>query len=345
MFVGLMAAVGAIGAAPATALAASPPTLTSSFTPTSIAAGDTTALSFTITNPNASGSLNAIAFTDTLPAGLVVDNPNGTNGTCGSASVLTAAPGSGTITLTGGKLAAGASCTISADVTSNTAGTYTNSTGPASSTEGGAGGGDTQTLGVFGNPTVSVTSPKEGAKFNFGQKVIARYSCKEGAGGPGLSDCSGDAANGARIDTSTAGPQTFSVSAISSDGAIVTQTIDYTVRPDNRVTITHVKTTRKGNVGFSIKLPGPGKLSVLESAPTANLAAVNLSPGKGRFGFARLTRKIGSAETLRLTLKPGSEGARLISAHHSAVVVKLAVAFTPKGGQARSVTRSIRITS
>jgi hypothetical protein len=191
-----------------------------------------------------------------------------------------------------------------------------------------------------------VSSPKEGAKFNFGQKVIARYSCKPAAGAPALSDCSGDAASGAPIDTTTAGPQTFSVSAITADGSVVTQTIDYTVRPDNRITITHVKVARSGAVSFSLKLPGPGKLSVLESAPTANLATpAALSPGKGRFAIARLSRSVGSAGTVRLTLKPGSTGARLVKNHRSAVVIRLAVAFTPKGGLGRSITRSIRITS
>ena len=95
-------------------------------------------------------------------------------------------------------------------MTSNSAGTYTNSTGAVSSNEGGSGSGDTQALTVFGNPTVSVTSPKEGQKFNFGQKVIAHYTCTAAAGAPALSDCSGDASNGGRIDTSTAGAQTFS---------------------------------------------------------------------------------------------------------------------------------------
>jgi len=344
--VGLTVAVGAIAVAPAAALAAaSPPTLTSSFTPTSVTVGNTSALSFTITNPNSSGSLTGIAFTDTLPAGLVVDNPNGTNGTCGSTSVLTAVPGSGTISLSAGKLVAGASCTVSADVTSNAPGTYTNSTSAVSSTEGGSGSGDTQALTVFGNPTVSVTSPKEGQKFNFGQKVSAHYTCTAAAGAPALSDCSGDASNGGRIDTSTAGAQTFSVSAITADGSVVTQTIDYTVRPDNRVTIAHVKATKSGTVSFSVKVPGKGKLSVLESAPTANLAAASLSPGKGRFAFAKLTRNVGSAETIKLKIKPGSKGAALIKNHHSAVVIRLAVAFTPKGGSARTITRSIRITS
>jgi uncharacterized repeat protein (TIGR01451 family) len=345
MFVGLMVTTGVIAAAPATALAASPPTLTSSFTPASVTVGNTSALTFTITNPNSSGSLTGISFTDALPAGLVVDNPNGQNGTCGSTSTLTAVAGSGTISLTGGKLAAGASCTVSADVTSNTPGTYTNSTGPVSSTEGGAGSGDAQALTVFGNPAVSVTSPKDRATFNFGQKVNARYSCKPAAGAPPLSDCSGDAASGAPIDTSTAGPQTFSVSAITADGSVVTQTIDYTVRPDNRITITHVKATRQGAVTLSVKVPGRGTLAVLESAPTANLAAAALSPGKGRFAFARVTHHVGSSGTLRFTIKPGAKGERLIKNHHSAVVIRLAVAFTPKDGLARSITRRVRVTS
>ena len=113
--------LAALAAAPGPALAApSPPSLASAFTPPAITVGGTTALSFTITNPNLSGSLSGIGFTDTLPAGVVVDNPNGLNGTCGSTSTLTANPGSNTITLAGGKLAAGANCLVSAAVTSNT---------------------------------------------------------------------------------------------------------------------------------------------------------------------------------------------------------------------------------
>jgi hypothetical protein len=46
-----------------------------------------------------------------------------------------------------------------------------------------------------------------------------------------------------------------------------------------------------------------------------------------------------------LTLKPDSQGARLVKNHHSAVVLKLAVAFTPKGGSQHTITRSIRVTS
>ena len=56
--------------------APAPPTLLSSFTPTSITAGGTSALAFTVTNPNASTALSGVGFTDTLPAGLTIATPN-----------------------------------------------------------------------------------------------------------------------------------------------------------------------------------------------------------------------------------------------------------------------------
>jgi len=329
-----------LAAAPASALAVSPPSLSSSFTPTTITVGNTTALTYTIKNPNSSGSLSGISFTDTLPAGLVVDNPNGQNGTCGSTSTLTANPGSNTISLTGGKLAAGTSCTVSADVTSNTPGTVQNSAGAVNSTEGGAGSGDTQSLTVIGNPTISLTSPRDGATFNFGQKVIARFSCQEAPGGPGLTDCDGDAGTGSPIDTTTAGPQTFTVTAISADGAVVSQTVNYTVRPDNRFTISHVTGHANGSVDFRIKVPGPGRVAVLESAPTANLAAKGpvLTPGSGRFAFGQASVKVRAARTVHVTVTPSARGIGLVKSHHSTVLIRLAVVFTPTGGIGRKVS-------
>jgi hypothetical protein len=115
------------------AMAASvPPTVASAFTPSEIGAGDSTAtaLSITIANPNASGTLSGVGFTDTLPAGLTVDNPNGENGTCGSAGVITATPGASAFSLAGGSLKAGVSCTISISVIASQVGVLQNATGP-----------------------------------------------------------------------------------------------------------------------------------------------------------------------------------------------------------------------
>lgn len=167
-----IAAVAAVGlyAAPTALAATAPPTITSAFTPNLIGVGDTdaTALSITITNPNASGTLSSISFSDALPAGLTVDNPNGENGTCGSTSVVTAVPGSQTFSLSAGSLKSGAACTLSISLIAGQAGTLSNDTGPVSSSAGSSSAGDTETLTVLPPPTVAVTHIKNNAKYAYG---------------------------------------------------------------------------------------------------------------------------------------------------------------------------------
>src|SRR5581483_10484790 len=87
-----------------------PPTISKAFGASGVALNGTTSLTFTRNNPNPSTALSGVAFTDTLPAGLVVATPNGLSGVCGGA--VTSAADSGSISLTGGTLAAGGSCTI-----------------------------------------------------------------------------------------------------------------------------------------------------------------------------------------------------------------------------------------
>ncbi len=324
-------------ALPASAPAAvTPPAIASQFTPAAIGAGGTGALSVTITNPNTSGTLTNVGFTDTLPPGLVVDNPNGENGTCGSASTVTAAPSSSTISLTGGKLVAGGSCTVQVSVTSSAPGTYQNSTGPVSSTEGGAGNSDAQTLTVFGLPTVSITGPTENAVYAFGQQVIAHFTCQDAAGAPGIAACSGDADSGTPIDTSSEGANTFSVSAISADGAITTQTIDYVVLADNRFTVSKLTAHPDGSVTFTITLPNPG---TLVSTVTRNGTT-----------FGQTTTKITSDLTSSITVKPNAAARKLLRAaakakHPKAIAVKLSVSFTPRLGVKRTaLVGSLKIT-
>ena len=321
---------------PAVAAAAAAPSITSSFTPSSIGVGDTSSLSITIKNNDPVASLSGVSFTDNLPTGVVVDDPNGTSGSCGSGAVFSAAPGSSTVSLTGGKLAAGASCTLDAAVTSNTPGNYQNSTGTVSSTEGGPGNSDTETLSVLAAPTITVTSPREGQTFNFGQRVIAQYSCAEGAGGPGLTDCEGDVQNGSPIHTSTPGANTFDVTAISGDGQVVDEEIDYTVRPDNRFTVTHISAVKGGVVGFTLAVPGPGTISATVTGSVA---------GGSPVVFAKLTKSFRAASTSRISLSPDSQGVVLIkqarghgkNAKHKKITLQLAATYTPTGGVANSL--------
>jgi hypothetical protein len=80
-----------------------------------------------------------------------------------------------------------------------------------------------------GAPSATISSPTPNAVYGVGQAVQANYSCAEASGGPGLSSCNGAVQNGASINTSTRGPQTFSVTAVSKDGLRTTVFASYTV--------------------------------------------------------------------------------------------------------------------
>jgi uncharacterized repeat protein (TIGR01451 family) len=136
----------------ATVTVASAPTITKGFAATSILLGQTTTLSFTITNTNATLGLTGVSFTDALPAGLTV--ANGTSTTCGGGTLMTTSPG--TITLTGGTIAAGGMCSMSVTVTGSTTGVWNNTTQAVSSTESGPGTvSNTAPLTVVGPPTIA----------------------------------------------------------------------------------------------------------------------------------------------------------------------------------------------
>ncbi|HEV2722265.1 MAG TPA: Ig-like domain-containing protein, partial [Thermoanaerobaculia bacterium] len=90
------------------------PTIAKSFNPNSVQIGQRSTLTFTINNPAAS-AVSAVAFTDNFPANLFVANPNNLVGSCGSGTI-TATAGSGSVSLSGGTIAAGGSCSFSVDV-------------------------------------------------------------------------------------------------------------------------------------------------------------------------------------------------------------------------------------
>jgi uncharacterized repeat protein (TIGR01451 family) len=130
-----------------------PPTIAKAFAVPSIVVNGTTTLTFTLTNPNPGTVLTGVGFTDTLPAGLVVATPNGLASTCGG--TVTAVAGTGSIGLVNGGLAAGASCTITVNVTGATGGLKGNTTSAVTSTEGGAGGTASASLAVIAPPTIA----------------------------------------------------------------------------------------------------------------------------------------------------------------------------------------------
>jgi hypothetical protein len=83
------------------------------------------------------------------------------------------------------------------------------------------------TFGI-GPPSATLSTPPNGAVYGYGQAVDANYSC-EAAAGATLKSCTGTVPNGAPINTTTLGSNTFEVTAEDTDGQKETVTHTYTV--------------------------------------------------------------------------------------------------------------------
>lgn len=133
-------------------------TLTKAFAPATIVINTNSILTFTITNGANAPGQNGLAFTETLPAGVVLAAvPSATQ----CSGTVSGTVGGNTIGFTGGALALGqTSCTISASVTSATAGTYSNLTANVTGVSANIFNNATATLTVISTLTPSLVNIK-----------------------------------------------------------------------------------------------------------------------------------------------------------------------------------------
>ena len=122
-----------------------------------------------------------------------------------------------------------------ANVTGATTATYTPTTVGAYAcqvTASNQAGSATQTSAALSiapsKPTVTITTPSNGAIYKQHQTIKAAYSCTAGAG-VALSSCTGPVANGQPIETHTLGVHSFTVTATDDLGATTSATVTYTV--------------------------------------------------------------------------------------------------------------------
>ena len=106
------------------AAGAVPPTLSKSFSPSTIKAGGTSTLTLTLSNPDSAAATLKSALVDALPSGMTVSAIGSTTCTGGAVS---AAVGSSSVTLSAGSIPAEGFCTVTAQVTTATAGNSINS--------------------------------------------------------------------------------------------------------------------------------------------------------------------------------------------------------------------------
>lgn len=194
---------------------------------------------------------------------------------------------------------------------------------------------------VAARPLVSIRRPVSGGRFSVAERVLARFSCADGTGGPGISSCVGSVADGAPIDTSTPGVHSFTVTAISFDGQVASTTVKYTVLlPSNRlIGPPRLRAFANGRFIVTVSVPGPGRVDIMLTADDDNLAAVAvlLQPLSGRFVFARAHAIPKRAGKLRILVKPSARGRELIVHHTYRVTLRLWISYTPTGGRQRSI--------
>jgi Ca2+-binding RTX toxin-like protein len=78
-------------------------------------------------------------------------------------------------------------------------------------------------------PSITLSTPSEGATYNLNQTVTADYSCQDEADGSGVASCRGTVPDGSAVDTATSGTKTFTVSASDNAGNASSVTHTYTV--------------------------------------------------------------------------------------------------------------------
>lgn len=101
--------------------------ISKSFSPNPTNVNGVSALTFTLTNPNA-GAISGYNFTDPLPANMkVADPPGATTTGCGNPT-FTPAANDTTISFSNGTIAGNGNCVVKVNVTTTSTGTYTNTT-------------------------------------------------------------------------------------------------------------------------------------------------------------------------------------------------------------------------
>jgi hypothetical protein len=126
---------------------------------------------------------------------------------------------------------------------------YEPGSSPNQSTRTGCGGGS-ESVTVYPPPSVSISTPANGAFYALRQVVSSSFACVDGSGAPGIASCSGPVTDAAPVDTSSLGVHSFTVTATSQDGWTASATNAYTVVGAPFVTFSMRRRVTQGRRAF-----------------------------------------------------------------------------------------------
>ncbi|WP_284381999.1 tandem-95 repeat protein [Litoribrevibacter albus] len=138
------------------------PTFSVAFSPTTVAPGTVSTMTYTIDNSANNVGVSSLTFSNTLPTGMTIADPSDISNTCINGS-YTAASGSDSITFSDYRLGLGESCTLSMKVVSSTAGSHVNTTSTLSTSQGSV---------AAASATLTVDSSRPGFSMAFSPSTI-----------------------------------------------------------------------------------------------------------------------------------------------------------------------------
>ncbi len=175
-------------------------------------------------------------------------------------------------------------------------------------------------------PTVVVTAPATGAVYTEGEAVVLDYRCTD-RGGSSLQTCSGPAAPGGSLDTSTIGRHTARITATDAAGNTTTVTRAYVVRPAYRPDALVRAAAQSRYVGGNVYGASRSQRAT---------AVLRRAGGRARF-VVRLQNDGTRPDRLSYAVKGRAAGFRVTSAH-------LGGGRTPVLQPGQSWTFSLRVT-
>ena len=353
---------GTGGTASASVSVVAPPSIAKAFAPNTIALNATTSLTFTITNPAANvDALTGVAYSDTLPVGLTVANATAT--VCGGTLTTTAPTG---IALSGATIAVNSQCQFSVTVTGAAVGTYTNTTGNVTSTNGGTGNTASANLSVGKTDQTITFGPLAGKTFgdpDFTVSASASSGLTVTFAATGNCSLSGStvhitAAGSCTVTASQAGdsnfnaapsvPQTFSIAKASQTitfGALPNRpfgTPDFTVSASasSGLTVGFAATGNCTLTGVTVHITSAGSCTITASqAGDTNFNAAasvprsfTITPGDDftlALSLPAITITAGQSATQHITLTPNPSTLTLLNFSCSGLPAKTNCSFAP----------------